>query len=426
MLINQSFPVMEKLRSATRDDHTRLQALPFFQALAGGKLPIESYIGQLRAMTILQGVLESQLTHTHHQALAFVWEDSMAKLSLLEQDLAYFEFRLIPDIPEAIENAQEMACRIRLRSTQAPLSLLGDLYVLEGSTLGGAVLRCQITDNFHLKGSVGVAYLSSYGDELMANWRRFSKRMNDTLIDDIEQERVIEAARAAFEGIEKVFRTLYPFIGKTLKYLVTSINPEAGTHPVPENLREFKAALRAGDIQWREFPYLEWRYGDRGRRFTRSDSAWLATLCQHDQLQMRQQIHWLGTVLSNRGIPQWLLQRHLEILYQELCKAIPENQSSYQKLLQVAQALGEIRRQHMDDELFWRLARIFDSEIGAVWARRLAGTGALLVAAVVDEKAGIENAVTSIAGWLTDPSRFPELWIRAVQGTLARARRQCR
>ena len=31
-------------------------------------------------------------------------------------------------------------------------------------------------------------------------------------------------------------------------------------------------------ITYRIFPYYAWRYGERGQRFTQSDSAWLAHL----------------------------------------------------------------------------------------------------------------------------------------------------
>ena len=56
------------------------------------------------------------------------------------------------------------------------------------------------------------------------------------------------------------------------------LNPSAGDVPLPEDQREIDAALRAGPITHRIFPYFDWRYGDRGRKFTESDSAWPAWL----------------------------------------------------------------------------------------------------------------------------------------------------
>ncbi len=61
------------------------------------------------------------------------------------------------------------------------------------------------------------------------------------------------------------------------------LNPAAGGVPVPEDVREVKAALRAGAVSCRVFPYLDWRFGERGEKFTRSDSAWLVWLTRLDQ-----------------------------------------------------------------------------------------------------------------------------------------------
>jgi hypothetical protein len=48
--------------------------------------------------------------------------------------------------------------------------------------------------------------------------------------------------------------------------------------------------------------------------------------------------------------------------------------------------------------------------------------GALLAAAVADERNGVTHAVASLEEWAADPSRFPAHWIGAVHDTIARAR----
>ncbi len=61
---------------------------------------------------------------------------------------------------------------------------------------------------------------------------------------------------------------------------IAEINVEAGNHAMPQDLREIELALRAGKVAWDKYPYLEHRYGERGRRFTDSDSCWLVTLAR--------------------------------------------------------------------------------------------------------------------------------------------------
>jgi hypothetical protein len=203
---------------------------------------------------------------------------------------------------------------------------------------------------------------------------------------------------------------------------VPALNPQAGSHAIPNDLREIRAALQAGERSWQRFPYYEWRYGSRGRRFTRSDSAWIVTLTDHRQALVDQQITWLGGLLASRGMPQWLLELHLETLHQELVDAVPEKREAYAKLLHAAAMLRDMRRAPIRDDVFHALSAEFEALVGPEWSNRLPRTGGLLVAAVADEKAGISNAVTSLEGWMTDPARFPETWIAAVHTTLRKAR----
>jgi hypothetical protein len=224
------------------------------------------------------------------------------------------------------------------------------------------------------------------------------------------------------------------------------LNPAAGEVAIPGDARELEAALRAGRISWRIFPYLAWRYGARGELFTRSDSAWLVTLSAAPPERIRQQIGWLGSVLSNRGMPRWLLERHLDVLVRQLVHAVPEKKESYEKLAAVAGELARERRACVPDEAFESLAEGLAAQVGFASSRLLRGTGRLLVASVADEKAGIKNAVARLTGWLTDPARFepqaisqyalryPEPWLghaarlseqweHAVASTIERARK---
>jgi hypothetical protein len=199
------------------------------------------------------------------------------------------------------------------------------------------------------------------------------------------------------------------------------INPEAGSHPVPSDPREMHATLRAADICWQRFPYLAERYGERGLRFTRSDSAWLATLAGLGMPRVSEQVFWLRGVLATRGVPSLMLQSHLEILCGELDAAIPEEGAAHARLRRAAADLCEARRAHVSDERAAALSYAFDGEAGAGWVSRLPGTAHLLVSAVADEADGSVGAIGSLDCWLTDARRFPPAWIAAVGTVLSRA-----
>ena len=145
---------------------------------------------------------------------------------------------------------------------------------------------------------------------------------------------------------------------------VQTINPLAGNHPVSSDPREVAASAAAGERSWREFPYYEARFGERGRRFGHSDSAWLSLASRHGEQHLRREVLWLGEVLSARGMPQWMLERHLEFLHDELVKAVPQRREAYDKLLSAAMMLRDRRLWRLGEDDFRALAEAFDLRVG--------------------------------------------------------------
>lgn len=183
------------------------------------------------------------------------------------------------------------------------------------------------------------------------------------------------------------------------------LNPAAGDVPIPEDQREIDAALKAGRISHRLFPYIDLRYGERGRKFTQSDSAWLAWLTRFEIGRVTEQIIWLRNVLSNRGMPSWILETHLVIMHRQLARMIPEKRQQYHRLALIADRLREDRQQYVPTERGARLAAGFAGAFGRKMNWLLVGTGHLIVAAVADQKLGIKNAISSFVPWMLDAPR---------------------
>lgn len=207
---------------------------------------------------------------------------------------------------------------------------------------------------------------------------------------------------------------------------VAALNPEAGSHAVTTDPRELRSALRAGRRSQRRFRYYERRYGERGRAFTRSDSAWIVTLAEEPLGVVERQLRWLGALLAARGMPRWLLEVHLETLHAELVAAVPEKRTSYDALLRVAAMLRDERLSHLDETTSSELAERFDRRLGSASSRELPEAGALLVAAVADERNGVYRAVDSLMEWLADPTRFPDQWVTAATEIVTAARELAR
>jgi hypothetical protein len=200
------------------------------------------------------------------------------------------------------------------------------------------------------------------------------------------------------------------------KHRITEINFEAGDHAMPQDQLEIDLALRAAKVVWEEYPYLQSRYGERGRRFTDSDSCWLVTLARAaSEAEVTKALEWLRTVLASRGIPTLILEAHLRAIGAEFTK-----QSDAP--IQFGQFLSDRKAERR--RLFGiagrsRLMGTFDARFRACTGFRIESAGQLITSAWVDQQAGIPGSVPALRDWLADAQRFSTDWIAVVDKLLA-------
>ena len=96
-LKSQPIQIMKRLRKDTKAYHSKLESLPYFKALAEHKLPLECYVNQLRALSVIHGVLENEIAAVKDKRVSLLWNDGLKKLPLLEEDLAFFKPRIVVD-----------------------------------------------------------------------------------------------------------------------------------------------------------------------------------------------------------------------------------------------------------------------------------------------------------------------------------------
>ncbi|MBP9164379.1 MAG: biliverdin-producing heme oxygenase [Leptospiraceae bacterium] len=412
----------EELKAVTLSIQERLNKSPFFEALTNKNLPIESYVNYLQAMAGVSGVLEREILIANHSVLNSVWKNNMLKLPGLLADLESLNSTQVEDIPLAIDAMLDTIKLIRLSRIDNPLSLIGIMYVLESSTLEGEFRKQLVQANFNFHNNEGLIYLDHYKDKKQENWEAFETRINALPLSASEFDSIIETAAFFFKKMESIFIYLFPIHNTISFYNVSTINPEAGKHNIPEDKLEIEAAFRAGITTWEEFPYYAWRYGLRGKQYTRSDSVWLVTLCELEEEVVIEQVHWLGRVLASRGMPQWLLAVHLKNLVYELEKVHPEKKHEYDKLSKASDSIHSMFNRIFKEDDRKRLISEFESQIGEEWSHRLKNIGGLLVSAVADERNGIDKALSSIETWATDENRFPKVWIESVRSIIQSAK----
>ena len=188
---------------------------------------------------------------------------------------------------------------------------------------------------------------------------------------------------------------------------------------MPQNPLEIELALRAAKVAWEKYPYLEHRYGERGRRFTDSDSCWLVALLHAPRgVVVTKSLEWLRTVLASRGIPTVILEFHLQAIQQALCVKFPERsemQIQFDPFLSDREAE---RRSFFGAESRPHLIDMFDQRFRARTGFKIESAAELVASAWVDEHSGISGSLFSLRSWFTDGERFSTDWIASVHEVL--------
>jgi heme oxygenase len=413
---------MVKLKKVTNTHHSEISSLPFFKALIDHRLPLECYVYQLRALAIIFRILEQKIFASENNLVKSIRDEDKKKLPLLSKDLQFFSNRLVFDYALSLDIANSITDNINRREEENPASILGYLYVYEGTTLGNSMHSKDVAATYLLDKLNGYNYYACYLGEVQQQWSRFSQKMQNVLVDQFLHVDIIQTAHEAFSELKILYQSLYPIEIEYKKYKVNRINPEAGSVAIPDNEEEIQAALRTSDRCWSEFPYFKYRFGERGKRFSNSDICWLVTLTKLDQKNLNNQVEWVGRLLSFRGMPQYILEITLRFLYEELIKTQPHKKNNYDKLLKSADMLKTARIKIISDEKFNALVDKFDQMIGKQEATTYKNTGKILVSSVCDEKNGIENAVPKVLDWLLNKSQFSEKWILTVKRIIKMSR----
>ena len=167
------------LRSGTRDAHDRLEE--GLDVLTLSREP-ETYVPLLQAFRSLYAPLERALAVS--TAAAAVVPDLAArrKTGWLDEDLAALRATPLPDAD--------------VPPLTTPEDVAGTCYVLEGATLGGAVLSRSLGDVPH-------RFFTSYGSRRGAMWSAFRGHLVALDARGVDDERAVVAAGRTFALFEQ-------------------------------------------------------------------------------------------------------------------------------------------------------------------------------------------------------------------------------
>jgi len=215
--------VMETLRASTREAHEAAETTGFSRAMMAQRLSLPAFVEFLRCLRIVHRGLESALDASADPVVRAVWSSDRARAGELDRDVADLEERMVESglveadagpaaeagrCDEARAAAEALVASIEADAIEHPTALLGHLYVLEGSRLGGAVLRPRIEAAYGLDDGRGLAYHPAGGPAVATRWKAFKSRMEEAVRCHDESQTMVTAARRSFEGVTAITRSI--------------------------------------------------------------------------------------------------------------------------------------------------------------------------------------------------------------------------
>ena len=171
--------LLTSLRTGTRDAHARVE--DSVDVLRAGRSP-HTYAPVLQAFRSLYAPLEQALDRSPLTLAVVPDFAERRKTGWLDEDLAALGAPVPSDLPvPPLDTVEDVA---------------GACYVLEGATLGGAVVARELPDVPH-------RFFASYGSRRGAMWASFRGHLRTLEEQGVDEARTVASARRTFGLFER-------------------------------------------------------------------------------------------------------------------------------------------------------------------------------------------------------------------------------
>ncbi|KPB43768.1 Bacteriophytochrome heme oxygenase BphO [Pseudomonas savastanoi pv. phaseolicola] len=183
--------LLAALRAETSQLHVKLEKrMPFFSPALDHAL----YLRLLKAYYGFYAPLEAALHDSALMPAELIPQDRV-KTAVLVEDLRALGL--------SDDDIRQLPRCEQLPAVDTPASCLGVMYVLEGATLGGQVLRREINRRLGLDEQSGAAFLDVYGADTGPRWRAFLNHLDAVPREVVFTDAAAFAAQSTFACFEQ-------------------------------------------------------------------------------------------------------------------------------------------------------------------------------------------------------------------------------
>jgi heme oxygenase len=196
--------IMSRLKSATADLHQAAESRPLQKQLAKGVIAREHYTAYLSQLYLVHAALEEQIRRAspRHPAFGAVVRDHHWREGQLLDDLRHHG--VDPGAIAPVPATAAFTAMLERAAVETPVSLLGALYVLEGSTNGAKFIAAALRRAWGTQGNAGLAYMDPHGDQQRPRWAAFKESMDAVGFPPADEDLIVRAAEETFRAITRI------------------------------------------------------------------------------------------------------------------------------------------------------------------------------------------------------------------------------
>jgi len=180
--------ILQKLKEGTRQQHEHVEGTV---DVMSQMFSVDDYKRLIAKFWSFYSAFEPVLPYAELKEAGFDY-DVRRKLAWLEADSKVLGL----DRPEAFDDVPDVSTLPKA---------FGSLYVIEGSTLGGAVISRHLNQHLGLTPENGGSFYASYGPMVGPMWKSFGEAITAYAGDGSNDDEIVESAKKTFDSINALF-----------------------------------------------------------------------------------------------------------------------------------------------------------------------------------------------------------------------------
>ena len=185
--------ILAKLKEATRAQHEGLEGSV---DVMSRMFALEDYKTLLTKFYRFYAAIEPELEKLVWSDVGYDFEERR-KLPKLEEDLMNLGLDLV-EIKSAAPFSQ-------IPNVDDFARAFGTLYVLEGATLGGQIIKRHLKEHLGLTPENGGSFFNGYGEQTGMMWKSFGTVITAFAENGDHDDAIVETAKETFDSFRKCF-----------------------------------------------------------------------------------------------------------------------------------------------------------------------------------------------------------------------------